>query len=59
MVSERQVVCTAITSGLYISNMFFADVLRLLLPPKTDAPSVNEDDDAMAGSLKWRDSTVR
>jgi len=58
MVSERQVVCTAIISGLYISKMFFAAVVILLLPPNTLAPSVNDELDAIAGSLKCRESTV-
>jgi len=58
IVSERQVVCTAIISGLYISKIFLTEVLILLLPPNTDAPSVKDEDEAIAGSLKWRDKTI-
>jgi hypothetical protein len=45
-------------SGLYMSKMFFTAVVRLLRPPKTEAPSVNELEAAIAGSLKWRERTV-
>jgi len=58
IVSDKQVVCTAIISGLYISKIFLTDVVILVLPPNTEAPSVNEDEDATAGSLKWRDNTI-
>jgi len=39
--------------------MFFVAVLILLLPPNTLAPSVKDELDAIAGSLKWRESTIR
>jgi hypothetical protein len=35
-----------------MSKMFWTEALRLEPPPKTEAPSVKELDDAMAGSLK-------
>jgi hypothetical protein len=58
MVSLRQVVCTAIISGSYMSKTFLTPVLILLPPPNTDAPSVKELVEAIAGSLKCLDKNV-
>ena len=40
IVSDRQVVCTATTSGLYTVNIVSSAASRLACPPKTLEPSV-------------------
>ena len=52
MVSDKQVVCTAIISGEYTLKIVSIACTKLADPPNTEEPSENELVAAITGSLK-------